>query len=70
MNNNNENTYGQSVRLNYNATLNDNASTRTGRAGFENAVRLEYSNNPDSDGNLQEQLLGIQQFASLIRSMV
>lgn len=49
--NNNENTYGQSVRLNYNATLNDNASTRTGRAGFENAVRLEYSNNPDSDGN-------------------
>ena len=51
MNNNNENTYGQSVRLNYNATLNDNASTHTGRAGFENAVRLEYSNNPDSDGN-------------------
>lgn len=51
MNNNNENTYGQSVRLNYNATLNDNASTRTGRAGFENTVRLEYSNNPDSDGN-------------------
>lgn len=50
MNNNNENTYGQSVRLNYNATLNDNASTRTGRAGFENAVRLEFSNNPDSDG--------------------
>lgn len=51
MNNNNENTYGQSIRLNYNATLNDNAATRTGRAGFENAVRLEYSNNPDSDGN-------------------
>lgn len=50
MNNNNENTYGQSVRLNYNATLNDNASTRTGRAGFENSVRLEFSNNPDSDG--------------------
>lgn len=49
MNNNNENTYGQSVRLNYNATLNDNAATRTGRAGFENSVRLEFSNNPDSD---------------------
>lgn len=48
--NNNENTYGQSVRLNYNATLNDKASTRTGRGGFENAVRLEFSNNPDSDG--------------------
>lgn len=51
MNNNYENTYGQSIRLNYNATLNDNAATRTGRAGFENTVRLEYSNNPDSDGN-------------------
>lgn len=50
MNNNYENTYGQSIRLNYNATLNDNAATRTGRAGFENTVRLEYSNNPDSDG--------------------
>lgn len=51
MNNNYENTYGQSIRLTYNATLNDNAATRTGRAGFENTVRLEYSNNPDSDGN-------------------
>ena len=50
-NNLNENAYGQTIHLSYNATLNDNASTRTGRAGFENAVRLEYSNNPDSDGN-------------------
>lgn len=50
MNNNYENTYGQSIRLTYNATLNDNAATRTGRAGFENSVRLEFSNNPDSDG--------------------
>ena len=50
-NNLNENAYGQTIHLSYNATLNDKASTRTGRAGFENAVRLEYSNNPDSDGN-------------------
>lgn len=50
MNNNNENTYGQTIHLSYNATLNDKASTRTGRGGFENAVRLEFSNNPDSDG--------------------
>jgi LPXTG-motif cell wall-anchored protein len=34
----------------YTATLNDKAATRTGRAGFENDVRLEFSNNPDSDG--------------------
>ena len=50
-NNLNENAYGQTIHLSYNATLNDKASTRTGRTGFENAVRLEYSNNPDSDGN-------------------
>ena len=50
-NNLNENAYGQTIHLSYNATLNDKASTRTGRGGFENAVRLEYSNNPDSDGN-------------------
>lgn len=48
--NNNENTYGQTIHLSYNATLNEKASTRTGRGGFENAVRLEFSNNPDSDG--------------------
>ena len=49
-NNLNENAYGQTIHLSYNATLNDKASTRTGRVGFENAVRLEFSNNPDSDG--------------------
>jgi fimbrial isopeptide formation D2 family protein len=49
-NNLNENAYGQTIHLSYNATLNDKASTRTGRGGFENAVRLEFSNNPDSDG--------------------
>ena len=49
-NNLKENAYGQTIHLSYNATLNDKASTRTGRGGFENAVRLEFSNNSDSDG--------------------
>lgn len=44
------NLYGQEVTLNFNATLNDKAAEDTGRPGFENDVRLEFSNNPDSDG--------------------
>ena len=31
-----ENTYGQTVTLTYNATLNDKAAEKTGRPGFEN----------------------------------
>lgn len=50
MNSNNENTYGQLITLRYDATLNDKASEDTGRPGFENSVKLEFSNNPDSDG--------------------
>lgn len=46
----NENTYGQEVVVTYNATLNDKAAKDTGRPGFENDVRLEFSNNPDSNG--------------------
>jgi fimbrial isopeptide formation D2 family protein len=46
-----ENEYGQNVVLRYNATLNDKAANDTGRPGFENDVKLEFSNNPDSDGN-------------------
>ena len=46
-----ENVYGQKVELTYTATLNDKAANDTGRPGFENDVRLEFSNNPDSDGN-------------------
>lgn len=46
-----ENIYGQKVELTYNATLNDKAADDTGRPGFENDVKLEFSNNPDSDGN-------------------
>lgn len=48
--NNNENVYGQKIELTYNARLNDSAADQTGRPGFENQVRLEFSNNPDSNG--------------------
>lgn len=44
------NTYEQIVTLTYNATLNDKAALDTGRPGFENDVRLEFSNDSDSDG--------------------
>ena len=45
-----EKIYGQEIKVEYTATLNDNAQLDTGRPGFENDVRLEYSNDPDSDG--------------------
>ena len=48
-----EKEYGQFVEVNYNATLNDKAQLNTGRDGFENDVKLEFSNNPDSDGTGQ-----------------
>lgn len=51
MNDDGENVYGQMIELYYNATLNDYASEDTGRPGFENNVRLEFSNDPDSDGD-------------------
>lgn len=35
------------VKVEYYATLNDKAADNTGRAGFENDVRLEFSNDPD-----------------------
>lgn len=45
------NDYSQmTVTLEYAATLNDKAADKTGRPGFENDVRLEFSNNPDSNG--------------------
>lgn len=44
-----ENTYGQKIVLTYQAKLNDRAAADTGRPGFENDVRLEFSNNPDHD---------------------
>lgn len=50
MNSDGENTYGQLITLRYDATLNDKAADDTGRPGFENDVKLEFSNNPDSDG--------------------
>lgn len=47
---NGESTYGQSITVTYNATLNDKAAEKTGRPGFENTARLEFSNDADSDG--------------------
>lgn len=40
---------GLTVLTTYKATLNDKAAQDTGRPGYENKVRLEFSNNPDSD---------------------
>lgn len=51
MNSDRENVYGQTITLNYEATLNENAAADTGRPGFENDVRLEFSNDADSNGN-------------------
>lgn len=45
-----EKQYGQQIIVEYNATLNESAQLSTGRPGFENDVKLEFSNNPDSDG--------------------
>lgn len=42
--------YTNIIRLEYTATLNDKAAEDTGRPGFENDVRVEFSNDPDSDG--------------------
>lgn len=51
INNLGENTYGQNIHVSYNATLNDKAAEKTGRPGFENAVRFEFANDPESNGN-------------------
>lgn len=48
-----EKIYGQEINVEYTATLNDKAQLDTGRSGFENDVKLEFSNNPDSDGQGQ-----------------
>lgn len=45
-----EKVYGQKILIEYDAVLNENAQLDTGRPGFENDVKLEYSNNPDADG--------------------
>ena len=50
MNANKENVYGQKVVLRYDAVLNDNAAKDTGRPGFENDVKLVFSNDPDGNG--------------------
>ncbi|MCC2254549.1 SpaH/EbpB family LPXTG-anchored major pilin [Ruminococcus sp. CLA-AA-H200] len=49
-NNLGENDYtGITVTLQYEATLNDNAVDETGSQGIGNSVRLEYSNDPETD---------------------
>lgn len=53
LNEDNENIYGQKVVVTYKATLNDKAALDTGRPGFENDVRIEFSNNPNQDGKGQ-----------------
>lgn len=45
-----ENIYGQEIVFRFDAVLNDDAANDTGKPGFENDVKLEFSNNPDSDG--------------------
>ena len=37
-------TAGDKIVVTYNGVINDNAATKTGRAGFENQVQLEFSN--------------------------
>ena len=50
-NSNNENDYSDiKAHVEYEATLNDKAAENTGRPGFENDVRLIFSNDPDSTG--------------------
>lgn len=47
----NENDYsGLKVLVKYEAELNEKAAEDTGRPGYENDVRLVYSNNPDTTG--------------------
>lgn len=50
MNERNENQYGQTVTVTYKAMLNEKAALNPGRPGFENDVRLEFSNNPNQGG--------------------
>ncbi len=45
-----ENQYQQTVTVTYQAMLNDKAASAT-RPGFENKVRLEFSNNPNGSGD-------------------
>jgi putative pilus subunit rrgB len=48
----NENDYSDiKIHVEYEATLNDKAAEDTGRPGFENDVRLIFSNDPDSTGS-------------------
>lgn len=48
---NGENDYQGTIEVKYSAKLNETAAANTGRPGFENDVRLEFSNNPDINGS-------------------
>ena len=48
---NDENVYEGTIEVKYSAKLNENAAKNPGRPGFENDVRLEFSNNPDINGS-------------------
>lgn len=43
--------YDQRITLNFTSKLNREAKTKPGNPGFENRVRLEYSNDPDSNSH-------------------
>lgn len=51
MNADHENDYtGLKMHTEYEGYMNDSAANKTGRPGFENDVRLHFSNNPDTTG--------------------
>lgn len=43
--------YGQTIKYSFNAVLNDLAADDIGRPGYENTVKLEFSCNPDGNGD-------------------
>ena len=47
---NGENIYSQQINMSYSAVLTTDAAIKVGKPGIENDIRIEFSNNPDSDG--------------------
>lgn len=47
---NGHHSYGQKITLTYSAIVDEQAAENMGIPGFHNEVRLEFSNDPDSDG--------------------
>lgn len=63
---NSENQYGQTVTVSYNALLNENAADDTGRPGYENDVRLEFSNNPNHVNGSQSEDTGFTPWDTVV----